>query len=391
MADPDAPRDFRVRDEIGRLLLDSVASVEDAIDTRWRRLRRRLGWTGRPQIVPYVGYANDRRLWVHGRVLTNPPRELPDPDDSWWDNIAQTYTRFGSDEVPDVSVEITVGPTQQTVTTDEEGYFHLESSRDPDEVCSAGRENWTAATMRIVDHPDVAADASIVLGRILTPPPSATLGVISDVDDTILHTDVLNIKAMARHTFFHNARMRLPLAGVASLYQAFQRAGRQPGESPNPIWYVSSSPWNLHDLLEDFLDLNDIPDGPLLLRDFGLNRGPKPKGHRHKLEKALTILADFPALPFVLMGDSGQQDATLYAEAAAAHPEQVRAVLIRDVDPDRVSRHDEKVIAAIEQAKQVGVPMHLVRDSVEAARIAIDLGLIDAGELPAIEAATRKR
>jgi hypothetical protein len=62
---------------------------------------------------------------------------------------------------------------------------------------------------------------------------------------------------MSRNTFFHNAHSRLPFAGVSEFYKSLQ-LGRN-GKRNNPFFYVSSSPWNLYDLLIDFLDLNDIP------------------------------------------------------------------------------------------------------------------------------------
>ena len=43
------------------------------------------------------------------------------------------------------------------------------------------------------------------------------------------------------------------------------------GKRNNPFFYVSSSPWNNYDLLYHFLELNEIPQGPLLLRDFGID------------------------------------------------------------------------------------------------------------------------
>ena len=62
---------------------------------------------------------------------------------------------------------------------------------------------------------------------------------------------------------------RLPFPGVAAFLRALY-AGAGGGER-NPLFYVSSSPWNIYDLLSEFFSLNDIPIGPVLfLRDWGL-------------------------------------------------------------------------------------------------------------------------
>ena len=98
----------------------------------------------------------------------------------------------------------------------------------------------------------------------------------------------------------------------------------------------------------------------------------------------------YPQMPFVLSGDSGQEDAHLYAEAAKSHPTQVKAIFIRDVDPEQTSTHDEKVAESIEIAKSVGVPMHLVKDSNAAAAILNSMGYVSDDWLPKIDAAVSR-
>ncbi len=372
--------------DYGNWLRHSLSSIDDFFDVRWRGMKQRMGWDGIPRIQPYIGFANDDLAWFHGRVLTSPPKDLPDEDDNWWDNLLQTYQRFASDEVVGVEVEIDFAGQRHRVTTDDEGYFHLETANTPDVRRS---HSWQSIAMRIVGSPKVSPDESATFSKMLTPPKAARFGIISDIDDTVLHTGITGLTAAARLTFLHNARTRKPLPGVAALYHALQQ-GTSPGTSQrNPIFYVSSSPWNLFDLLEDFLDLNDIPPGPILLRDLGFDRNKFLKeGHEHKLEKVLRIMSAFPELPFVLLGDSGQEDARLYAEAALQKPEQILMIFIRDVDPNETSRHDARVQTSIEAAVSHGVSMHLIADSRAAAEYAFSSGLIAPESLPKIEAAT---
>ena len=103
-------------------------------------------------------------------------------------------------------------------------------------------------------------------------------------------------------------------------------------------------------------------------------------GHGHKLVKIERIFASTGDLPFVLIGDSGQDDPKLYRDAVYAHPGRVKAIYIRDVR-DR-TRFDVRRIAA--EVTAHGVPMELVPDTVAAANHAADLGLIDRSTLPAI-------
>ncbi|APZ91810.1 App1 family protein [Fuerstiella marisgermanici] len=375
------------REELKQALTEVVSCADDFVDIRWRSLRHRFGWDGIPKIQPYIGYADSTTVRLHGRVLTNPPAELPGENDRWWQNLANTYQRFESDEVPDCEVEIRLGEITHRTVTDAEGYFFVE---EPHEFTDTSRGLWSKATIQIVNHPRVSSDASLVTCRVMTPPRNAKFGVISDVDDTILYTGVTRLLTMAKLTFLGNSRTRLPLAGAASLYHALQGTEKpENSESLNPIFYVSSSPWNLFDLLEDFLELNRIPLGPLLLRDLGFDTNKfLAEGHDHKLDKARNILNQYPDLPFLLFGDSGEDDARLYATAAEEFGEQITAIFIRDVDPDVISDRDESVGASIKRAEAAGVPMHLIRDSIEAAEILHSMQLLDAADVAMVRSAT---
>src|SRR5690606_438380 len=108
----------------------------------------------------------------------------------------------------------------------------------------------------------------------------------------------------ARGVLFGNVHTRIPFAGVGAFYRALHTGGGR----MNPLFYVSSSPWNLYDVLSEFLHLHEIPAGPMELRDWGL-AGDEilPVGHRaHKRVAIDHILARYPELPFILVGDSGQ-------------------------------------------------------------------------------------
>src|SRR5690606_9495637 len=144
------------------------------------------------------------------------------------------------------------------------------------------------------------------------------------------HTGITSLLLAAQLTFRENAGSRKPLEKVSCLSQALQGGLTDPPR--NPQIYISSSPFNLHARLVDFLRLNEIPPGPILLRDIGIDdtRFIKEKGHGEKREKALDVLDSLPQLPFVLIGDSGQEDPAIYAEVACMRPGRILAIYIRD-------------------------------------------------------------
>ena len=148
------------------------------------------------------------------------------------------------------------------------------------------------------------------------------------MDDTVLQSEVTSFLRAARMVLLENALTRLPFPGVAAFYRALERGAT--GAEANPIFYVSSSPWNLYDVIDGFLEAQRIPAGPLLLRDWDLGRLSE-RHARHKGVVIREIFDTYPELPFLLVGDSGQEDPEIYAELVRERPGRVKAVYIRNV------------------------------------------------------------
>jgi phosphatidate phosphatase APP1 len=361
---------------VSRYLREMVIDTDEYLDVARRRYHQRFGGPRPRHIAAFRAFADAQGVELTGRVLASKPLGGPKDDDGWWDNLLNTYRRFESDEVAGVELVARFRAAEARTTSDAEGYYRVRvETRTP-----ASGELWENATIALAD------------GTLLTPQPvlqvaaDVRVGIISDIDDTILQSSILDWKVAAQLTFLHNARTRKPLQGVAKLYQALQRG---PGDAPrNPIFYVSSSPWNLYDLLEDFLELNAIPHGPIFLRDLGFDPGKflKSAGHGHKLERAREIIAKFPQLRWVLLGDSGQADAELYAEAAQEFGDRILAIYIRDVDPDVAdSERDRFVDQYVERVAGTKVPMLRASDSRAIAEHAAKLGLISNAAIAEIE------
>ncbi len=141
----------------------------------------------------------------------------------------------------------------------------------------------------------------------MVPPVDARFGIISDLDDTVIQTDVLHLLNLARNAFLRNAHTRLPFAGVAEFYTALQKGAQSTGY--NPIFYVSNSPWNLYDLLVDFFGVRQIPLGAFFLIDLGLTRDHfiRVDPVEHKLGAIDDLFSAYSNLPFILIGDSSEK------------------------------------------------------------------------------------
>jgi phosphatidate phosphatase APP1 len=347
-------------------------SAEEAVDRVRRRIRERTGTYGALDVVPYPGDGGPGGIRLSGRVLEEGGAGPATEDQGPLDNLLAMARRFESDEVPDVEVLVRVGEREVPTVTDDEGYFHVDLP--PGGLPEGVRDGWLPVHAEVAPDPGRGIHRSVGRGRVRVPGAEATFGVVSDVDDTVMRTGATSLVAVARSTLLGNARTREPFLGVATFYRALERG--PDGRSHNPFFYVSSSPWNLYDLIEEFLGYRGIPRGAFFLRDMGLGPGGMVAtgGHRdHKLSAIEGILRRHPNLEFVLVGDSGQRDPEVYREVVRAHPGRIRVVYIRDLT--RASR-DREVQDIAAELRAADVEMKLVPDTRAAAAHAAATGLI---------------
>jgi len=181
---------------------------------------------------------------------------------------------------------------------------------------------------------------------------------------------------------FGNARTRLPFPGVAAFYQALRHGGS--GKEQNPTFYVSSSPWNLYDVIVQFLDVQGIPPGPVMLRDLdlGLDTLSSRHHHAHKREMLRRVLTTFTSARVILIGDSSQQDPEIYRDAVRDFAGRVAAVYIRNVS---MSADRSRAIQALaDEVVAAGSALVLADDTLAAAKHAAEHGYIAADTLDAI-------
>lgn len=352
------------------------------LENRIDELRARVGLRTRPNrpvvIVPYRGYGTADTLYVRGRVLHDPGVRPARPHDAWWRNVLNAYRRIESDEVPNAHVEMRLGDAAARATSDVEGHFQgllpLNGPLDDDGP-------WHHVELQLEEHYEPVRTRA----PVLVPPPSARFGVISDMDDTVIRTEATSLMRMLRLTFFENPHTRVAFPGVAAFFRALHQGGR--GTPHNPLFYVSSSPWNLYDFLSHFLELNDIPAGPLMLRDWGFSEKQiLPTGHRaHKLAAIRRILNTYPALPFILVGDSGQEDPEIYRDIVHDYRGRILAVYIRNVTPDPL--RGQRIQELADEVEQAGTSLVLADDTLGAARHAADHEWIDGEALERVAGA----
>ena len=324
------------------------------------------------QIVTFHSYGTANHLYVKGRAIQDEGIDLSKT--GFFNLLWNSWKRVETDKVKNAKLLLSLadGRTLETVT-DSQGYFLIDATIKNllPLTDSEGWLHYSISFEETIQGRKIQKNNNFN-GEILIPFEDAKYGIISDIDDTILHTGLTSFFkwAVVKNTFFKRAEKRIPLEGAAAFYH--QLHDGKSGSDCNPVFYVSHSPWNLYRYLEVFLQKNNFPKGPILLRDFVNPFAKKYKPEKpQKQKEIINILKTYPKLPFVLIGDSGEHDPDIYIEIAEAHPERILAIYLRNVN------HKKKMLRVKGLfEKYETVPVLLVENSKAAVAHARELGFI---------------
>lgn len=302
-----------------------AAVLEDKVFGRVERVLRRRGWQER--LHGYTGYGSAEQARILARVLLS--RSEPRPagtlhDEEELDDDAQPaeviyqalrgWRHFVTAPALNAPVSVSLGERRLECRADRGGYLDLV-------VSGHGLEpGWHTAEIRASNGDTVEAPVRIM-------DPGAEVGLVSDIDDTVMVTHLPRLFIAAWNTFFRREFAREVVPGMAALFRSL--VAERPGM---PVFYLSTGAWNTAPTLTRFLRRNNYPEGPLLLTDWGpTNSGWFRSGQQHKSSELHRLLRDFPGMRWILVGDDGQHDPTIYGEFSQQHPEAVEAVLIRQL------------------------------------------------------------
>ncbi|SDS65696.1 App1 family protein [Corynebacterium timonense] len=287
-------------------IADAARWVEARVRRAGVRAKARKAWI--PAATGFTGYGTPGRARVLGRVLMADPAA-----DASAARPQRGYRQFLTTPVPDMPVTVRLGARTVRTRTDDQGYVVAL-------VEGHGLEpGWHTA---LLDAPLSAHPAPAPV-RIIAD--DVTHGVISDIDDTIMVTNLPRALLAAWNSWVLRATNRRPVDGMAR----FLHAAHGPGE---PVFYVSTGAWNTYGMLHDFMQRHGFPAGPMLLTDWG----PTPtalfrSGPEHKRVQLRNLLIDFPGITWTLVGDDGQHDPMIYSGLVAEHPGRVKLVALREL------------------------------------------------------------
>lgn len=262
-----------------------------------------------PQVIPFRGLGTTSSVRVLARVVLarrpigseNTPRTI------------RGWRSFTSAPVPFATVTVHADGQQTTVTADRGGVV---DATLPLALSPGWHDVWLSVS-----------DSLASRGRVFVVADNQDIGVICDIDDTVMVTALPRPFLAAWNSFVRDENARRPVPGMAVLLERIVR--QYPGA---PVVYLSTGAWNVQPTLTRFLKRHLYPMGALLLTDWGPTTDRFFRsGRQHKKDTLERLATEFPHVRWILIGDDGQHDEALYQSFAESHPSQVRAVAIREL------------------------------------------------------------
>jgi hypothetical protein len=327
-----------------------AARVEDAYTALRARLARMSGKL--PTVVAFRGYGSTHSVRILARVLLI----HPDPRTKKVRKYVRGWRAFIGVPAVHTKVKVKIGSSKFTVRSDRGGVIDERLAVE----LPAGLHT---VTMRVNKGTGWSTSDVCVVDE------TSNVGIVCDIDDTVMVTALPRLVLAAWNTFVLDEHARRPVPGMAVF---LNKLGAQYRGAP--VMYLSTGPWNVAPTLERFLSRHMYPRGPLLLTDWGATPDRFFRsGRAHKVNSLDRLVAEFPHIKWVLIGDDGQHDETTYGDFARRHPNNVLGVGIR-----RLSR-PEAVLAGAPMTHPEpvpGLPWVYGHDGAELAEKFFDAGLL---------------
>jgi phosphatidate phosphatase APP1 len=272
-------------------------------------------------VVIYPAISNGNTTALEGRVIARKNNLDFTATDRKRDNFRRNMSLMTNDERKLYPITVKLGMREWQVTTDQEGYFRVEVDN-----INALAPGWHSVTANTAQGQGV--------GGLLIVPALNTQGIISDIDDTVLITEVNNKARMLTNTFMLNPLQRLVVPGIVPFYAQLAQANAEPQLAP--IIYLSASPRQLYVNIDFFLTHNEFPRGVLITKRVTDDSSSEPITDQvaYKTAKIEGLLKQLPGIRFTLVGDDGEHDPEIYAAIQQRFPERVATIWIRKVNPD---------------------------------------------------------
>lgn len=280
-------------------------------------------------LTSFYGLSNGTTILLFGQLAYHGKTNLSFQDYTRGQTFRTLLALYKTRVVANKEIELVFNNGHIKATTDALGSFYIKVSFDEPQTHLIRIRIGTEEEATIHDH----------LYSPLIDYVESHIIVISDIDDTILHSFISNKFIQFCTLMFTSVEKRKAVDNMMQLIKDFSEAG-------SASFYLSNSEQNLYPLIYRFLINNHFPAGPIFLKHLrrikDLWRDKKfPSRDLHKLTQLEQIIDLFPDKHYVLIGDNTQDDLRIYLSIARKYPRLIRHIIIREV----VSRRgDEELL-----------------------------------------------
>ena len=279
-------------------------------------------WNNNLAVVkPYMGYLAGNRIYCVARVLKD--FKVDWKKSGRWSLFGASLKRFYSNEIPYATVQVNFLNHTFIVDANKEGFIVL----DEEIPIAMKEEKVLPISFKILNVPTtrIAISEKFFQGEILNPADPEHI-IISDIDDTIIHTNVLSKVRMVYNSIMVGFEKRKMVTKANEFLQVLSQ------QRKFPVFYVSNSPYNLYEYLRRFMAYNQFQKGPLFLRDFGRQNTILPEdssSHKHYVIEKL--LERYPQSRFILLGDGAEHDPYIYHDMKKKYTDRIAYIFLRKI------------------------------------------------------------
>jgi phosphatidate phosphatase APP1 len=284
-----------------------------------------------PILLSFYGLSNGTRNVFFGKLAYSPVKDLSFNKFNWFRNFKTIIGLYKTTAISNASFVMHFDHGTIAGKTDASGSFWCEAELNEQQKLLTGivitdtGEN-VQLTEELYPNQIHAVEAHTI--------------VISDLDDTLIHSFIENKLKQFKTLLFTTVEKRKAVKDMQHLIKRFALSG-------TASFYLSNSEQNLYPMLYRFLTINEFPPGPLFLRQYirigdVILKKIFQKKHSHKVNMLGKIMELFPNKKYILIGDNTQKDLRIYLQLAETFPERIRYIIIRKV---RERKNDLSVLA----------------------------------------------
>jgi hypothetical protein len=286
-------------------------------------------------IEPHMGYAGSNIIYFGGKVYN-------------YDGIKWTRKPYYSS--PALIAEF--NNKKIDFNPDSEGYFWVQIPIEYDTKLNYGSDNLNYISVSLDKKQNnenknliLVTDFGLNTDKIVIPflalHPDSKFCVVSDFDNTITHKRGLGIIGqLTNNPEYFRIRNQLKDTYIA-LHNDL-----------NPFFYLSARPNGTYKVVKEFIENNELPTGPILLRNLGfwfVDKGITPRAH--KLSSLSQLMNTFSGKRFILIGDDSHIDKKVYSEIQEKYPKRVIKIFIISKNPSK--KKDTEIINYVSSPHEI--------------------------------------